>query len=457
LRSLLKAAVQGQKADYVEVRVEESFVTSIEFRGPRLESVSQSVEFGGNVRALVRGGWGFVSFNSLDELEDRVKAAIKQAALIARTVDRPLRLAPVPTVEDTVRVKILRDPRQVPLSQKIDLMAGYNERILSHPGISSSQVRYFDRFTKLYYANSEGTYIEQERLDLAGSLAALAKGANTMERGSFSFGSSNDFGVAEGHEKEIDRICRLAVDLTRAPVVKGGEYTVICDPRLAGVFVHEAFGHLSEADHVYENENLRRIMKLGTVFGTKILNIYDSGLDVGARGYLVYDDEGVRTEKTYLIKEGRLVGRLHSRETAARMGERPTGNARALDYRFKPICRMRNTCIEPGDATLEDMLAGVREGIYAANFYGGETNGEMFTFTAGEAYMIRNGRIEELVRNATLTGNVFQTLKNIDMIGRDFTRFDSAGGCGKAGQAPLPTSEWSPHIRIQNVVIGGRG
>jgi TldD protein len=197
-------------------------------------------------------------------------------------------------------------------------------------------------------------------------------------------------------------------------------------------------------------------MQLGAKFGEKFLNIYDSGLDVGARGYLKYDDEGVATEKTDLIKEGILVGRLHTRETAAKLKERPTGNARAIDYTFAPICRMRNTCIAPGEASFEDMLRGVKLGVYAKGSFGGETNGEMFTFSAGEAYMIRDGKVEELVRDVNLTGNVFTTLANIDMVGKDFTPHESAGGCGKGGQVPLPTSEWAPHVRIQNVVIGGQ-
>ena len=125
-----------------------------------------------------------------------------------------------------------------------------------------------------------------------------------------------------------------------APQAKGGEYTVVLDPILAGVFVHEAFGHLSESDHVYENEKLRDIMVLGKRFGGKHLNIVDDPAVPGLRGSYKYDDEGVPASKTYLIRKGVLEGRLHSRETAAKMGEKPTGNARAINYSFPPIVRM---------------------------------------------------------------------------------------------------------------------
>ena len=142
-----------------------------------------------------------------------------------------------------------------------------------------------------------------------------------------------------------------AVDLLKAPQVKGGEYTVILDPILAGVFIHEAFGHLSEADHVYEDDRMRDIMYMGRRFGGKHLNVIDGAAVPGLRGSYAYDDEGTPATRTHLIREGVLVGRLHSRETAAKMGETPTGNARAINYRHPPIVRMTNTFIEPGEAT----------------------------------------------------------------------------------------------------------
>ena len=159
--------------------------------------------------------------------------------------------------------------------------------------------------------------------------------------------------------------------------------------------------------------------------------------------------------QTYLIQEGVLVGRLHSRETAAKMKENPTGNARALSYRYPPLVRMTNTFIVPGSVSFADMIADIQEGVYARNWFGGTTSMEMFTFSAGEAYMIRSGKIAELVRPVVLTGNVFVTLKNIDAIGNDL-EMNQGGGCGKGGQMPLPVSNGSPHIRIRHCLVGGR-
>jgi len=136
------------------------------------------------------------------------------------------------------------------------------------------------------------------------------------------------------------------------------------------------------------------------------------------------------------------------------MNEQPTGNARAISYQFPPIVRMTNTAIEPGNSTFEEMLADIKEGVYAKGSLGGETRMEMFTFSPEEAFMVRNGRIEEPVRGALLSGNVFTTLQNIDAIGNDLY-WSQGGGCGKSAQAPLPVADGSPHIRIARAVVGG--
>jgi TldD protein len=457
MKDMLKEIVARAKADYAEIRVEDSLLTQISYKGRALENISESADFGGCVRVLVRGGWGFVSFNRLDELEKKIAQAIEQATLISHHVNRATKLAPVKVVEDAVSLATKRDPRKISLKEKKQILEGYNDIILSYdPLIGTSSISYFDKYSRLRFANSEGTYIEQEKLDLGGAVVAIASRGGETQMGHFPFGSSDDFGVLVGKDEEVRKACEIAVGLLEAKSVKGGEYTVIVDPVLAGVFAHEAFGHLSEGDNVYEDKNLQKLMQLGETYGSSILNIYDTGIEAGYRGYLKYDDEGVPTEKTYLIKNGKLVSRLHSRETAGVMGEKPTGNARAMSYRHAPICRMRNTCIQGGKATFEDMLKGIKLGVYAKDSYGGQTSHEMFTFSAGEAHMIRDGKITELVKDVTLSGNVFHTLKNIDMIGNDFAMEDSGGGCGKGGQTPLPVSHGSPHIRISKVIVGGR-
>ncbi|MHC4839406.1 MAG: TldD/PmbA family protein [Planctomycetota bacterium] len=443
-------------ADYCEIRLEDSRQQNLLFQGKILENVQESHLYGGNVRVCVNGCWGFVTFNSYDDLESRVQEAVKNARVAASLSEGKSMLAEADAVQDVVKLDLLNDPRKVTLAEKIDLFGGYNQRILDAEGVTSSSIRYFDKFTHLRYANSEGTWLDREAMDMGMGAAAISTRNGITARGSASAGGRNDYNVFHGLEADIDDAIKNAVESTDASVVKGGNYTVICDPHLAGVFVHEAFGHLSEGDNVAEDPRMQDVLKLGRKFGEDYLNIYDTGLDVGLRGYLPYDDEGVPTRRTDLITNGELTGRLHSRETAGRMGEKPTGNARAITYKFPPIPRMRNTCIANGPhGTFEDMIADVKEGIYALNAYGGQTNGELFTFTAGQAFMIRDGKVAERVRDVTLGGNVFDTLANITGVGSDYHVQDGAGGCGKRGQMPLPVSHGSPHIKIKDVVIGG--
>ena len=457
MRDQLRRAVLGQAADYCEIRMEERLLTNLRFQGPVLETVAQSTNSGGFVRALKNGGWGTVSFNRLDNLPALVDLAIRQATLIGQTKGERSCLAPVRPVEAFVPLEARRDPRSISLADKKRICEQYNRQILSFgQPIASSAVSYADSYVKKTFTNSDGTFLEQERIDVAGSCTAIATRGSDTQIQHFGFGSTIDADIIYGHEARVMDICTHAAALLDAPPVKGGEYTVILDPILAGVFIHEAFGHLSEGDNVYENEQLQELMRLGKRVGAEILSVYDTGLEPGARGYVPYDDEGVPAQKTYLIGEGLLVGRLHSRETAGKMGEAPTGNARALNYTHAPIPRMRTTCIEGGSSSFCDMLAGITLGVYAQEAYGGQTDGEQFTFSAGRGQMIRDGHLAELTRDVTLTGNVFTTLKNIEMVGNDQTKFESPGGCGKAGQFPLPVSMWSPHVRIQRVVIGGR-
>ena len=451
MRSEIESALKNVQADYVEIRIEETESTRIQYRDKLIEDIGRTTGMGGCVRALYKGGWGFVSFNNIGNLAEKVALAIKQAQLAG---GQRSQLAPAEPVLDTDIVISKVDPTTVTLSRKKEILDAYNDIIWSAPRIQTSTIGYSDSRKKKVFASSEGSYIEQTRPDVTLRLMAVARDGSEVQQAHLSLGSLGEFGFVESLYDQVEEMAKQASRLLAAPQVNGGEYTVVLDPVLAGVFTHEAFGHLSESDHVYENEKLRDIMVLGRRFGDKHLNIVDGASVPGLRGSYKYDDEGTPASKTYLIREGILEGRLHSRETAAKMGEQPTGNARAINYQYQPIVRMTNTYIEPNGTSFEDMISDIKEGVYARNWYGGMTSMEMFTFSAGEAYMIRDGKVAELIRPVVLSGNVFTTLENIDAIGNDLD-MNEGGGCGKGGQSPLPVSNGSPHIRIRNCLVGG--
>ena len=455
MRDRIVEALAHSKADYTEIRLEERDATAVAFRGKDLETANAVIDAGGIVRCLCReGGWGIATFNDRDDLASRVAQAYECARLAHS--DTPIALADVPPSQERISVSLPDDFRGVAMADKKALIEAYNEIVRAHsPMIVDTRCSYSDSFTRLIYANSEGAYIEQERPMVTVGLAATARQGDNVQRAHESRSGQSGFGYVQGLEELAQAVAGRACDLLEAETVVGAKYPVVLNPQLAGVFIHEAFGHLSESDFVYENPKAQEMMVLGRQFGSDLLTVYDDGAAPGLRGTYPYDDEGTPTGRTDLIRDGVLVGRLHSRETAAKMGERPTGNARATRYRYPPIVRMTNTAIEAGDTRLQEMMAGIELGIYACDAYGGQTALENFSFSSAHAYMIRNGQIAEMVRDVILAGNLFATLKSIDAVGSDFVWSQSGGMCGK-GQGGLPVSFGAPHIRIQDVSIAGK-
>ncbi len=455
MRDRLSEAIKQQNVEYADIRVEDKTNTWVNFRGPDLDTIGSARTVGGIVRALYKGGWGYATFNYLEDLPKRVHEACETARLVGSGTTY---FAPNQPVVDTVKANMVKDFRQVALADKKSLMEEYNRIILGHhKSIQTSSVRYADSFKNIWFASSEGTYIEEELPDVNIMIGATAREGDIVQNAFETGGSIDGYQGVEGLHEKARTTAQKAVELLAAPPVTGGKYTVITDQILTGVFTHEAFGHLSESDFVYENPRMQEIMVLGKRFGVDNLNIIDDGTVPGGLGTHRYDYEGVPTRKNYLIKDGMLVGRLHSRETAAKMKEPVTGNARAVHFQHPPIVRMTNTYIEQGKVAFEEMIKDIKLGVYAIRAIGGQTAMEMFTFSAAYGYMIRDGKVAELVRDVVLTGNVFETLMNIDQIGNDMAwEPNGPGGCGKGDQQPLRVGLGGPHIRIQNCVVGGQ-
>ncbi len=455
MQDRLTEALKVHNVDYADIRIEDQTSSKVIFRGPDLDSIGSTRTVGGIVRAFYKGGWGYATFNDLEQLDKRVREACETARLIGREESM---LAPSAPVIDEVPAQMEKDFRQIPLAQKKALAEEYNQIVLKHHAkIQTANTVYADSFKKVWFANSEGSYIMEEKPDVYIFVIAVGRDGDIVQEAYEMDGGPQGYQTVEHFHEAAAKAAQKAIELVAAPPVKGGKYTVITNPQMTGVFTHEAFGHLSEADFVYENPQMKEIMVLGKRFGVDGLNILDDGSRPGGLGTHPYDYEGVPTRKNYLIQNGILVGRLHSRETAAKMGEQPTGNARAVHFQHPPIVRMTNTYIDKGTAKFEEMLKDIKLGVYAINSIGGQTAMEMFTFSAAYGYMIRDGQIAELVRDVALTGNVFETLLNIDQIGDDLAwEKNGPGGCGKGVQHPLRVGIGGPHIRIQNCVVGGQ-
>lgn len=441
------------RVDYLVIRLEQSEGTDILLRGDQVETLSEGIAIGGHIRACYKGGWGFSSFNQLASIKERIEEAIAAARMVG---DEKTILAPIDPVQAICQLPLTgTDPRKIPVGQKKELCDRYTDILKSvDPRITTTSVRYNDSAQKVIIATSEGTLIQQSWVDMEMRFAATARNGETVQTGKETTGSRTAYEDLTALDEQVKGAAQRAIAALTIPTVKGNTYTVVIDPILTGLFVHEAFGHLSEADMAYENPDLLEVMTIGRRFGTEELQIFDGAAPEGHRGSYFYDDEGTPSTTTQLIKDGILVGRLHSRETAGKLEEAPTGNARCLNYHFNPIVRMTNTWIQRGKTPVADLFSDIKSGVYARNWLGGMTNGEMFTFSAGEAWMIRNGKIAEPVRDVTLSGNAFQTLADIEAVGDDFY-WDESGGCGKSGQNGLAVGCGGPSLRIRDVVVGG--
>jgi TldD protein len=440
--------------DYAEVRISAGTTTAIILSDESVDTMSSGESIRGSVRVLNNGSWGFVSFNDLREFERFAERGVEISSRIER--EQKTGIIAYKPIRFRYKTPVVKDFSQIPLDEKFNLTDRYNRILRSSKSIQTTRTTYMDLESQYLYVNSEGSQVIYDKSFCGVSFNSVAKEGNVVQPFGDSIAGYGGFDIVENREDMAERVNKVAIDLLKAEPVDGGKYNIVIDQKLAGVFIHEAFGHLSEADFIYENDRMRKIMELGRHFGPEELNVVDDGSMPELPGFIPFDDEGITPEKTFLIKNGLLTGRLHSRETSFKMKEKPTGNARAISTLNEPIVRMTNTYVANGNRSREEIFDEAGDGIYAVDVIGGQTNLEMFTFSAGYGYKIKHGRIETMLRDIVLSGNVFQTLKNIKMIGDDKRMYGGLGGCGKGGQGPLPVSFGGPHILIGDVLIGGK-
>ena len=441
-------------ASYAEIRTQENSNTFLTVRDGQVEAVSLSTEKGAAIRVLAKGAWGFSTTNSLArrDLEKAAKSALKMAKAAGQSVREPVKLAQVKAVEDKAGVKFKRDPRKVDISAKIKNLLSINNSCFNFDKrIKSVTVNYADLATQQTLATTEGTYIEQLKMFVWNYCWVTGKSKSVMASARDEIGAHGyELFSDQSPEKIAERVSRKVVQQLEAKTPKGGAFPAIIGTNIVGVLAHEALGHICEADLTLAGSAL--MGKLGKKIASERVTIYDSALISEGFGAIKYDDEGVPGQKTVLIKDGTLVGLMHNRETAAKMNMKPTGNARAQDFRFPPIIRMRNTCFEKGDYSFEELMEDIKFGYYLEAFRGGQANLDG-TFTVGvqSAFEIVNGELGKPVRNIGISGNTLETLEHVDACGKDFGL--EMGRCGK-GQYMFESSG-GPPLRVKSILIGG--
>ncbi len=459
MKNNLQQAIQKSGADYCDAMYEDTRHTTISFNKLDIQNVSNTVLKGGRVSALANGAYALSSFTRLEDLDNAIATVSRNARALSR-FDSTNRLMPAPIVEDSVVPGMTIDPRSVDFDEKVRLAREYLSLVLAAPQVFTAYGSYNETFTRKTFVNSEGTRIDQDIVICFFSCRIMAQEGNLTESMGFSIGFDADFNRLLDRHELVEEKARTCAGLLKAKSVSPGTYNIVADRDLSGIFTHEAFGHLSEADDTVNNKSLQDILVIGKRLGNDHLNIIDDGSVAGASGTYMYDDQGVRATRTELVKDGHLNARLHSRLSAAQLNGEVTGNFRACDYRFKPQVRMSNIFIDQGETPFGELLESADNGLYLCGGKGGQTMGDLFTFGAQYGYEINNGKLGKMVKDINISGNVFETLGNIEKIGNDFD-MGEGGGCGKsrAGLFDMQMLDKSgtggPSVLINNVVIGG--
>lgn len=454
IRSILEAFVAEASrlgVEFADVRVERRRYTTIEDVEGTI-TISGGLDYGAAVRVYHGGVVGFAYTASLSR--GSVLEALRSAYAMARAgkggIPKPLLMDPADAYyEHPVKASI----EDVDIEEKVSRIRELDKLLSSRSTVKSRSARYYEAVEEKFYASTEERYIG-ERRELV-YVAATVFGREGDRRGSSHLvnGTISGYYVWEkmGVEEFAGKLLERLDAQLRAKAPRAGSFPVVMAPEAVGVFVHEAFGHLAEADLVAAGSALRG--KKGELVASEKVSIVDDPFIEDGFGTMRYDDEGVATARAVIVERGVHRQLMTDRFYAAMLGEKPTGNARAESFRHPPLVRMRNTVMLPGDARLEEMLEDIEFGYYIVSTAGGQTNLDgSFQVGIGEAYEIVRGEIGEPVRNLSISGNTLETLKNIDMVGRDFQLF--YGRCGK-GQLVF-VSDGGPHVRVRRLTIGGR-
>ena len=449
----LRSMVSKTTADYADLRYEIKKETRILFNGKELFHTGSNSTDGFVIRTLKDGGLSSTAYTRADDADKALRITEENAALIARHINKPVEFARTDVIKDTFLPDVDEDPRNISIDEKLRLTKDYNSIALSHDKIATTNILYSETVREKYFINTEGTEVREDLVTTTISGMITSKDGTLTQNVRVAIGGSSGFALLRHQEEEFEKRTAIALDLLKATPVTGGTYNVILNQDLAGVFTHEAFGHFSEADLIEDSPTMRERMRIGAGIGNEILSITDDPTMPRQLGFYCYDDEGVKTRPSQLMKQGVLVGRLHSRRTAAAFGEGVTGHSIAEDYRYAPIVRMGNIFIEPGRNSFEDLLSMLGDGVYILDSKGGQTSGENFTFGAQYGYIVKGGKTMAMVRDINISGNLYSTLKNITAVGNDLV-LSKIGGCGK-GQLNIRSCHGGPHVLIKNVIIGG--
>ena len=451
-RVLQKAVSTG--ADYAEIFAENTVNHSISMIASKVEGVKDAVIAGAAIRLYK--GMRSVMASTVDTSEEGLMRCAESAAEAlgqgTAAIDIVLKER---LFGDIHPVKIV--PVTVSNKEKVDVLkAGYFAAKEYDEAVKQVSGTLLDVDHNILIANTEGIYTQDRQIRTRMSISAVADKGDGTQTGGFNPGARMGmelFDIIDPKSVGI-KAAKQAVTMAGAGYCPAGVMPVAIENGFGGVIFHEACGHSLEATGVAMGRS-QFAGKLGEKIANEKVTAIDDGTIPNAWGSINIDDEGTPAQRNVLIEKGVLKSYMIDKFNGRRMGMASTGNARRQSYAYTPTSRMTNTYIAPGDDKNEDIIASIVYGLYAASMGGGSVNpvtGE-FNFAVNEGYMIRNGKICEPVRGASLVGKGSEIIQNIDMVGSDMQM--GQGMCGSSSGS-VPTNVGQPLVRVSTITVGGR-
>ncbi len=441
-------------ADFAELFLEDTYRSAIRFVDKKTKQLVAGKDFGAGIRVFY-GTFQVYAYTN-DVSEEALMAAAKAVANASKNQDLTIPMQLKETAINNIHpIELPFD--KVAKEEKIEFLRKIDNAARNYSNlITQVDANLLEIIQNVMIANSDGLYVTDKRNYTRVMASSIATKGNEMHS------SSEGPGKLAGYEfiRSLDptylgeETARVAVTMINAGYAPSGKFPVIIDNGFGGVIFHEACGHSLETTSVAKGASVFA-GKMGEKIASEVVTAIDDGTIVNQWGSTNIDDEGNPTQKTVLIENGILKSYIIDKMGARKMGLKSTGSGRRQSYKFAPASRMRNTYIAAGKSKLDDLIASTDYGIYAKKMGGGSVlpGTGNFNFAVSEGYMIRNGKIAEPIRGATLIGNGADALLKISMVADNLALAE--GMCGSVS-GNIPVCVGQPAIKIDEIIVGGR-
>jgi TldD protein len=472
LNILDSAKLKG--VDYADIRIVRRQNEEIEVKNGKVEALTSDEDFGFGIKILFKGAWGFACSSKVTkrEMEIVFGRALKIAKASSKVKGQEIIFPPSPPRVDEYKTPISIDPFDVAPEKKIDLLLKVDEIIRKNKKVKISEAFLGSYKTEKIFASTEGSYIDQEIVECGAGIAATAIEGGEVQVRSYPSSFRGNF-ATKGYEwieelaleNHAQRVADEAEQLLSAKPCPSKITTLILDGSQLALQIHESIGHPIELDRIlgteasYAGTSFLRPEMVGHLkYGSEMVNIMADATFPGGLGTFGYDDEGIEAKRFPIISQGILVNLLTSRETSHHLGKESNGTMRADGWNRIPLIRMTNISIEPGEWTLEGMIADTEEGLFLSTNRSWSIDDKRINFQFGTeiGWEIKGGKLGNIVKNPTYTGITLKFWNSCDAIGsRDHWQMWGTPNCGKGepGQVAHVGHGAAP-ARFRNVQVG---